>query len=170
MLFGQQPVGGTDLRQRAAAIEAELGVVVGSRAVQAASLMGDRIHVSFIYGRGFFTSGQQVRALKQAAEILFAGDNFGAGLAGEVGVGFIFHFEAFETDDPDELAILFPDLGLGEFHGGKDKNFQREAAQVKKVCLSCFYSGETITSNVTSFWQRAFWRRPFSGRVWMLWI
>ena len=118
MLLGQQPVGGTNLRQRTAAVEAKRGVVIGNRAVQAGSLMGDRIHVSFIDGWRFFASGQQVRALEQAAEIFFAGDNFGAGFAGEAGMGFVFHFEAFETDDPDELSILFPDLGLGKFHGG----------------------------------------------------
>ena len=61
-----------------------------------------------------------VCALEQAAEILFAGDDLGAGLAGEAGVGLVFHFQAFEPDDADELPVFFPDLGLGEFHGGGD--------------------------------------------------
>ena len=117
MLPGQQPVGSANLRERAAAVEAERGVVVGNRALQASSLLGDGVHVSFIDGRRFFAGRQQLRAFEQAAEIFFAGDDFRAGLAGEAGVGFVFHFQPFEPDDADELAVFFPDLGLGEFHG-----------------------------------------------------
>ena len=56
-------------------------------------------------------------AFEQAAEIFLAGDDLGAGFAGQAGMGFIFHFQPFKPDDADELTVLFPDLGLGEFHG-----------------------------------------------------
>ena len=58
-----------------------------------------------------------MRALEQTAEVLFAGEGFGTGLAGEAGQGFVFHFEPFEPDDADVLSVLFPDLTLAEFHG-----------------------------------------------------
>ena len=57
-----------------------------------------------------------MRAFEQAAEIFFAGDDFGAGLAGQTGMGFVFHLQPFEADDADKLPVFFPDLGLDEFH------------------------------------------------------
>ena len=123
-LLGERAVGGADLHERATAVKTERGVMIGLRALQAHNLLRDGVHVSFIDGRRFFTGGQQLRAFEQTAEIFFAGDDLGASLAGEAGMGFVFHFEPFEADDADELSVFFPDLGLGEFHGGD--NFQRQ--------------------------------------------
>jgi hypothetical protein len=67
--------------------------------------------------RRWFAGGQQMRAFEQAAEIFFAGDGFGAGLAGEAVQRFIFHLEPFESHDADVVSVLFPDLTLAEFHG-----------------------------------------------------
>ena len=119
-LFRQHAVGGADLRERAAAVEAERGVVIGNRTLQADNLLRNGVHVSFIDDRRFFTGGQELRAFEQAAEIFFAGDHFGAGFAGEAGMGFVFHFQTFEADDADELSVFFPDLGLGKSHGGDE--------------------------------------------------
>ena len=57
-----------------------------------------------------------MRAFEQAAEIFFAGDGFRAGLAGEAGQGFVFHFEPFQPHDADIFLALFPDLALLQFH------------------------------------------------------
>ena len=122
-LLDQRAIGGADLRERTTAIEAERGVVIGNRTLQADKLLRDGVHVSFIDGRSFFAGRQQLRAFEQTAEIFFAGDGARAGLAGEAGMGFVFHFQPFEADDADELSVFFPDLGLGEFHDGN--NFQR---------------------------------------------
>lgn len=170
-LLGQHAVGGADLRERAAAVEAERGVVVGNRTLQADNLLRDGVHVSFIDGRSIFAGGQQLRAFEQAAEIFFAGDDFRAGLAGEAGMGFIFHFQPFEADDADELSVFFPDLGLGEFHGGDSgkrkripRGVGRSGIKWREKFVSPVFSGETITCSLTSF-SRLFWRRLFSGRV-----
>jgi hypothetical protein len=106
-------------------------------ALQFPSLMRDGVHVSFIDDRRFFAGGQQMRALQQAAEIFFAGDDFGASLARKAGVGFVFHFEPFEPDDADELSVFFPDLGLGEFHAAKMEKLFCAKLRRKKVCPSC---------------------------------
>ena len=50
-LFGQYAVGGADLRERAAAVKAERGVVIGNRTLQADNLLRDGVHVSFIDDR-----------------------------------------------------------------------------------------------------------------------
>jgi hypothetical protein len=55
-------------------------------------------------------------AFEQAAEILFAGDYFRAGLAGEAIQRFVFHLKPFQPHDADVLSVLFPDLTLAEFH------------------------------------------------------
>ena len=47
-LFGQHPVGGADLRERAAAVQAERGVMVVFRALQFPSLTKERSDVTFI--------------------------------------------------------------------------------------------------------------------------
>jgi len=146
-LLGQRAVGGADLRGRAAAVEAERGVVVGNRTLQAASLLRDGVHVSFIDGRGFFAAGQQLRAFEQAAEIFFAGDGFRAGLAGEAGMGFVFHFQPFKADDADELPVFFSRPGLGRvswwWRWQTKKNPAWRRAQrdevAEEVCLSCFF-------------------------------
>ena len=170
-LLGQHAVGGADLRERAAAVEAERGVVVGNRTLQADNLLRDGVHVSFIDGRSIFAGRQQLRAFEQAAEIFFAGDDFRVGLAGEAGMGFIFHFQPFEADDADELSVFFPDLGLGEFHGGDSgkrkripRGVGRSGIKWREKFVSPVFSGETITCSLTSF-SRLFWRRLFSGRV-----
>jgi len=151
-LLGQHAVGGADLRERAAAVEAERGVVVGNRTLQADNLLRDGVQVSFIDGRSIFAGGQQLRAFEQAAEIFFAGDDFRAGLAGEAGMGFIFHFQPFEADDADELSVFFPDLGLGEFHGGDSgkrkripRGVGRSGIKWREKFVSPVFSGETIT-------------------------
>jgi len=59
-----------------------------------------------------------MRAFEQAAEIFFAGDAHHAFFVGEIGHGFVFHFEPFEAHDADVFLALFPDLALAEFHGG----------------------------------------------------
>ena len=129
VLLGQQPVGGADLRERAAAVEAERGVMIDFRALQLPSLTGRRRGVSFIVRRRRngktldfwrdhrFWRRQQLRRFEQAAEIFFAGDLQRAFLGGEAGHGFIFHFEPFEPDDADVLLALLPDLALAQFHG-----------------------------------------------------
>jgi hypothetical protein len=61
-----------------------------------------------------------VRAFEQAAEILFAGDDFCAFPAGEASHGFVFYFKPFEPDDADVFRALFPNLALAEFHGHHD--------------------------------------------------
>lgn len=58
-----------------------------------------------------------MRAFEQAAEIFFAGDVHRAFLVAEVGHGFVFHFEPFETHDADVFLALFPDLALAQLHG-----------------------------------------------------
>ena len=58
-----------------------------------------------------------MRAFEQAAEILFAGDDLCASLAGEAGHGFVFHLKPFEADDADVFRALFPDLALAKVHG-----------------------------------------------------
>ena len=176
MLFGQQPVSGADLGQSATAVKAERSVVVGSRPVQLMGLLGDGVHVGFADNRRFFTGGQQLRAFEQAAKIFFAGDNFRASLAGEAGVGLVFHFQSFEADNADELAVFFPDLGLREFHDGDigqskriPRGIERGGMKLRKKFVSPVFSGETITCSLTSF-SRLFWQRLFSGRVCLLWI
>lgn len=111
-LFGECAIGGADLRKRAAAVEAERGVVIGNRTLQADNLLRDSVHVSFIDDRRFFSGGQELRAFEQTAEIFFARNYLRAGFAGETGMGFVFHFQTFEADDADELSVFFPDLGL----------------------------------------------------------
>ena len=164
MLLGQQPVGGANLRQRAAPVQAERGVVVGDGVLQIPSLLGDGVNVSFIGSRRLLSAGQEVRAFEQAAEIFFAGDDFRAGLAGQAGVGFVFHFEPFEPDDADKLSVFFPDLGLGEFHGVMVKWASAGVGEVAaEVCLSCFGSGETITSRNYFFLAAGFLAAAFFG-------
>jgi hypothetical protein len=138
VLLGEQPVGGADLREGAAAVEAERGVMIDFRALQFPSLTGRRRGASFIARRRRngetldfwpdhrFWRRQQSGLLEQAAEIFFAGDLQRAFLGGEAGHGFIFHFEPFEPDDADVLRALLPDLALAEFH---------ERADGKKICL-----------------------------------
>ena len=99
-----------------------------------------------------FIHRQQFGAFEQAAEIFFAGDDFRAGLAGEAGMGFIFHFQPFEADDADELSVFFPDLGLGEFHGGDSgkrkripRGVGRSGIKWREKFVSPVFSGETIT-------------------------
>ena len=128
VLLGEQPVGGADLRERAAAVEAERGVMIGFSALQFPSLTGRRRGASFIARRRSnwespdfwrdhrFGRRQQLRRFEQAAEIFFAGDLQRAFLGGEAGHGFVFHFEPFEPDDADVLRALLPDLALAEFH------------------------------------------------------
>jgi hypothetical protein len=76
------------------------------------------------FGNSGVAGREKVRAFEQAAEILLAGDDLGAGLAGEAGLGFVFHLEPFKPDNADELAVLFPDLGLGKFHVVDDSTFR----------------------------------------------
>ena len=57
-LLGQRAIRGADLRERAAAIEAERGVVIGNRTLQADNLLRDGVHVSFIDGRSVFAGRQ----------------------------------------------------------------------------------------------------------------
>jgi hypothetical protein len=71
-----------------------------------------------------------VRAFEQAAEILFAGDNFRAGLAGEAGHGFVFHLEPFQPHNADVFPALFPDLALAQFHGRQDTNRLGETLEI----------------------------------------
>jgi hypothetical protein len=71
-----------------------------------------------------------VRAFEQAAEIFFAGDDFRAGLAGETGHGFVFHFEPFQPHDADVFPALFPDLALAKFHGRHDINRLSETPEI----------------------------------------
>ena len=75
-------------------------------------------------------------AFEQTAEIFFAGDNFRAFLVAEIGHGFIFHFESFESDDTDVFLVLFPDLALAEFHEDFWKN----------LSLLIFAPGETASN------------------------
>ena len=63
-----------------------------------------------------FDQLQQAGLFQQAAEIFFAGDVPGAGLAGEADQGFVFHFEPFQPHDADVFLALFPDLALLQFH------------------------------------------------------
>jgi hypothetical protein len=69
-----------------------------------------------------------VRALEQAAEIFFAGDVLGAFFAGEIGEGFVFHFEPHEPHDADVFLALFPDLALAQLHGNEYTNRTRMLA------------------------------------------
>ena len=71
-----------------------------------------------------------MRAFEQAAEVLFAGDDFCAFLAGEAGRGFVFHFEPFEADDADVFPALFPDLALTQFHWRHNTNRWRETFEI----------------------------------------
>jgi hypothetical protein len=71
-----------------------------------------------------------VRALEQAAEILFAGDDFCAGLAGEAGHGFIFHLQPLKADDAEIFRALFPDLALTQFHGRYDTSRLGETLEI----------------------------------------
>ena len=92
--------------------------MIGGGALQDPGLLGGRF-----LGRAHWGSclrdGEQCRALEQTAEIFFARDVPCARLCGEGGVGFIFHFQAFEADDAYEFAFFFPDLALAEFHAEK---------------------------------------------------
>ena len=115
-LLGQRAVGGANLRERAAAIEAERGVVIGNRTLQADNLLRDGVHVSFIDGRRLFVTGQQLRAFEQAAEIFFAGGLRGAFLGGEADHGLVFHREPRQLHDAEILSVFFPDLALAKFH------------------------------------------------------
>jgi len=57
-LLGQRAVGGADLCERATPVKAERGVVIGNGTLQAASLLRDGVHVSFIDGRSVFAGRQ----------------------------------------------------------------------------------------------------------------
>lgn len=117
-LLGEQAIGGANLRERAATVESERGVMIFFSALQSRSLLRGNSVVSFIQrGRGFFDGREQVRVFEQTAEIFFAGDVLRAFLVAEVGHGFVFHFKSFEPDDADVFLVLFPDLALAEFHG-----------------------------------------------------
>jgi hypothetical protein len=61
--------------------------------------------------------GDEGRAFKQAAEILFAGVPVFAALGLEIGNGLVTDFEAFEVNDADIFLAAFPDLALSQFHG-----------------------------------------------------
>src|ERR1035437_3355114 len=86
VLLGEQPVGGADLREGAAAVEAERGVMIDFRALQLQSLTGRRRGASFIARRRRnrktldfwrdhrFGRRQKFRRFEQAAQIFFAGD------------------------------------------------------------------------------------------------
>jgi hypothetical protein len=82
--------------------------------------------------RGFRSFGRLklVRAFEQAAEILFAGDDLCASLAGEAGHGFVFHFEPFDPHDADVFPALFPDLALTQFHGRHDTSRLGETLEI----------------------------------------
>jgi len=140
MLLGEHTIRGANLRERAAAVKAERGVVIGFRALQVFSLLRNGVHVSFIDGWRFFAGGQQLRTLEQAAEIFFAGDGFRACLAGETGVGFVFHFQSFEANDADELSVFFPNLGLGEFHSGGNRKRKRIPHSVERCGMKLWKS------------------------------
>jgi hypothetical protein len=117
MLSGQHTVGGADLRQRTAAVQAERGVMVREMQRKTGLLRG---FVGAELTRrwfGFFCGGKQVGAFEQAAEILFSGLDQAAIAGIYAGHGFVFHGEALKFDDPDIFAALFPELALGEFHG-----------------------------------------------------
>ena len=117
MLFGEQPVGGADLRRRAVAVQAERGVMIFSGVLQFPSLLRGSGGGSFLAtARSFFIGQEQVCPLEQPAEIFFAGDLRGALLRREADHGFVFHFQPFEPDDAEILSILFPDLALAKFH------------------------------------------------------
>ena len=75
-----------------------------------------------------------MRAFEQAAEILFAGDDFRAGFAGEAGRGFVFHFKSFQTHDADIFPALFPDLALAQFH-----DVTIPAGGRKRLKFQCFF-------------------------------
>jgi len=137
VLLGQHAVGGADLREGAAAVEAERGVIIGFSALQFPSLTGRRSGVSFIARRRSnektlvfwrdhrFWRRQQLRRFEQAAKIFFAGDLQRAFFGGEAGHGFVFHFKPFEPDDADVLRALLPDLALAQFHGRRLTNRAR---------------------------------------------
>lgn len=59
-----------------------------------------------------FVGFKEVGPFEQPTEVFFAGDMHGAGLAGEAGVGFVFHFEALQADDADVFFFALPNLAL----------------------------------------------------------
>jgi hypothetical protein len=61
--------------------------------------------------------GDEGRALKQAAEIFFAGVPVLAALGFKSGLGLVTDFETFELNDADIFLAAFPDLALSQFHG-----------------------------------------------------
>src|ERR1035437_8857277 len=171
VLFGQHPVGSADLRERAAAVKAERGVVIVFGAWQFPSLLRGNDSVSFNqHQRRFFISRQQVGTLEQPAEIFFAGLVQRAFLGGETEHGFIFHGEAFQLYDADIFLALFPDLALAKFHGSNNesKNSAPRSARRNEVLwasssLLIFSSGETVTSSGHFFLATTFLARPFFG-------
>src|SRR5665213_4274935 len=122
MLLGEQPVGGAYLRRRAAAVQAEHGVMIFSSALQfPKNLPGAGIGGSFMAaGRELFAARQQVCALEQPAKIFFTGDLPRAFPGREAGHGFVFHLKAFKTDDAEVLSVFFPDLALAKFHEARE--------------------------------------------------
>jgi len=88
-----------------------------------------------------------MRAFEQAAEILFAGDGFCAGLVGEVDQGFVFHFQPFKPDQADVLSVLFPDLTLAKLYG--------HVIFGRNLSLLIFASGETAGTGYFFFFLAA---------------
>ena len=117
MPLGERTICCANVRDGAAAVEAKRGVMVLSSALQFPSLLCGNGIVSFIQrGRSLFASRKQMRPFEQAAEVFFAGDVLCAFLVAEVGHGFVFHFEPFQTHDADVFPALFPELALIQFH------------------------------------------------------
>ena len=120
VLFGQHAKGGVDLRQRAAAVQAERGVMIFSGALQLAKLLCGRAGGGGWRrsGQWFFVRRQEVCAFEQAAEIFFAGGLRGAFPGGEADHGLVFHREPSQLHDAEILPVFFPDLALAKFHSG----------------------------------------------------
>ena len=120
VLFGQPTVGGANLRQRAAAVQAERGVMIFFSALQLAKLLCVRAGGRGRSGQWLFIRRQQVRAFEQSAEILFAGGLRGAFLGGEADHGLVLHREPLQLHDAEILSIFFPDLALAKFHATRN--------------------------------------------------
>src|ERR1019366_796370 len=124
MLLGQHAVGGANLRQRTAAVQAERGVMIFFSALQFPKLLRRRGGGGVVAHRqNLFFRREQMRAFEQTAEIFFAGDLNRALLGREAGHGFIFHLQAFEPHNAEVLLALLPSLALAEFHeSSEEKN------------------------------------------------
>jgi hypothetical protein len=84
------------------------------------SFGSDRFRRAIFFRQGFNGLwGEELALFQQSAEIFFAGMTMFAFVGGETFEDLITHFQAFQVDDADIFAAVFPDLSLLKFerHG-----------------------------------------------------